>query len=189
MREQIRREMQLQGLSASKLAEKAGVRIASFTEYLSEKKELRSDNLEKIFGVLKLKLQSADEMASEFRSGSLFPIYERMMADAYTQGLTSNSQVSKVRLASYICGFLSAIIARNVEQEKSFAFLDKVVYQENAKKPYLFNKSVLKMALYAEYWDSDEKKLFAVLCSEISDLGTDEMDNAAFLAAFMRYIF
>lgn len=57
MRELIKKAMQAQGLSASALAVKAGVRIASFTEYLAGRKEIRSDNLEKIISVLGLSLQ------------------------------------------------------------------------------------------------------------------------------------
>lgn len=57
MRENIKKAMKEQGFTTSGLAEKAGVRIASFTEYMAGRKEIRSDNLEKIISVLGLSLQ------------------------------------------------------------------------------------------------------------------------------------
>lgn len=197
MREKIKKAMREQGLSASALAEKAGVRIASFTEYIADRKELRSDNLEKVFATLGIELKSAEELANSFESGSLYPIYERMTFDVPEKGVTENKQISKVQLASYICGLLAAKIARGrqnanlmpVLTKSSFSFLEKIVFQENCKSPYLFNRSVLKMAPYAEFWDDYEKELFSNICAEIPSLCTDKMDHVAFYAAFMRYYF
>lgn len=206
MRNEIKKAMRAQGLSASALADKAGVRIASFTEYLAERKELRSDNLEKIFAVLGMKLQSTNELADSFKEGSLYPVYERMFADIPEKGLVGNSVISKSQLASYIIGFLAARISvnfhpasfsprqytdslLNVNKMASFNFLDKIVFRETHKKPILFNKTIVKMAVYAACFDSYEKEIFANLCAEIPDLGTDEVDDTAFLASFMRYMF
>lgn len=191
MREEIKKAMKAQGLPASTLAEKAGVRIASFTEYVAGRKELRSDNLEKIFEVLGIKLKTADELADSFTKGSLYPIYEKMVAEIPQKGIVGNKQIDKIQLSSYLFGLLAARVASVLrpEGDKSFFVLDKIVFQETAKSPYLFNRSALKIATCAELLDDYEKKLFANLCVEIPYLGTDEMDNVSFIAAFMRYFF
>lgn len=77
MRTIIKEEMRKQGLSASKLAEKAGVRIASFTEYLAGRKELRSDNLEKIFAALNMKLSSVNEMSKKIEKDEMLWLQEK----------------------------------------------------------------------------------------------------------------
>lgn len=191
MREEIKKAMKAQGLPASTLAEKAGVRVASFSEYIAGRKELRSDNLEKIFAVLGIKLKTADELADSFERGSLYPIYEKMVFEIPEKGIIGNKQISEVQLSSYVFGLLAAIVASNIkpQEDKTFAVLDRVAFQETPKSPHLFNRSILKIAPYAEFWDDYEKELFANLCAEIPNLGTDEMDSVSFCAAFMRYFF
>lgn len=187
MRFEIQKAMEEQGISAAELALKSGIEKVSFTEYMDYKKELLSNELEKIFEVLGSRLPSSDEMAEmpEWSGGCLF---QRMISEIPLRDcLPENKCISRVGLASYLMGMFAARIANKTKRSNTLSVLDNIVFQENYKKPFLFNRSIVKMGLQAECFSEYEKLLFAHLCFAIRGLNTDEAENDSFLAAFFRY--
>lgn len=190
IREFIQQEMIKQGLSATALAEKAGIRPASVTEFFSGKKNLRSDNIDKLIKCLGINLPPLEELVMNFTQGSTTNIYERMILEVPKAGcLIDNRVVSKIKLASYIMGIFAASIYTNYPVKgPGYSILDKITVR-NKNGNMSFSKTIEERYVkYVEYFDDRVKELLPFLFLEYKDLDSDDVDEVKFISAFMRYV-
>lgn len=122
--------------------------------------------------------------------------YEELINSIPKNGIKGNEKISDLQLASYTTGVLCNKIAiRKQYVEKfikpgriwGFGELDVLAFQATPKSPYIFTKTLERMAINGgQYLDEKEKDIFAHLCASINQFPSDEMDSPAFLAGYMR---
>ena len=128
-------------------------------------------------------------MASEFKSGSLKPILEKMITEAPQHGLQENEVISNVRLASYVAGKLVARFGNEAgaqNWQNSFGWTDKYIYQENPKKPIWLAKTLQKPAFVAAM--SNRSQAHKELYAEMMLLPEVEIDGPLFWSGLMGEI-
>lgn len=116
--------------------------------------------------------------------------YEELISSVLENGIKGNEKISDLQLASYITGKLCYKIEREKEGANKprvkFWALNQLAFQETSKSPYIFTKTLKKMAIHGECLDEMDKKLFANLCADLGILQSDEMDSPSFLAGYMN---
>lgn len=121
--------------------------------------------------------------------------YEELIKSVTENGIRGNEKISDLQLSSYITGKLCNKIARQKQGVKNFikpgkrsgfGELNVLAFQATPKSPYIFTKTLEKMAINGQYLDEKEKDIFAHLCASINQFPSDEMDSPAFLAGYMR---
>ena len=192
IREFIQQEMIKQGLSATALAEKAGIRPASVTEFFSGKKNLRSDNIDKLIDCLGASLPPLEELVNNFTKGSTTNIYELMVIEAAkSECLIENRVVSYLQLASYIMGIFAASIYMNFPKDargKGYSILDKIT-RKNKDGHMSFDKTITECYVkYVDYYDERVLELLPILFLHYQQLPSDNVDEVKFISAFMRYV-
>lgn len=129
---------------------------------------------------------NSQQLIQNFKSGSLIPVYEAMYSEVPAMGFQENQKVSKLQNQSNCLGRLTAKIAKGVFPDaKNHGILDHLVYQQNKKKPFNFQKTLLK-PLFAkgaeQHLQGDDRQVYAALLLEAHG----EADNAAFLSGYFR---
>lgn len=187
MRESIKKELQKRKVSASLFAKNIGIRQASLTEYLSGRKELNSNNIEKICGALGLILVSTEEKINEYSKNAL---YERMILEIPVSGLTENGTISKVQLASYAIGLLAAKIATRLISKEGYSYqmLEKITFKGQSKSLFSISGSLIKMSAFEEMFDEKERELLSKLTAEVNTLGNDDGDDIVFISSFVFHL-
>lgn len=121
--------------------------------------------------------------------------YEELFNCVLDNGIRGNEKISDLQLASYITGKLCNKIAKqklSIEKfikpgnKSGFGELDILAFQATPKSPYIFSKTLKKMAINGQYLDEKEKNIFANLCASLEKFPSDEIDSPAFLAGYMH---
>lgn len=193
IKEFIRSEMEKNGLSVSKLAEKAGLRRASLSDWLAGKKNLYAENTDKLLEVLNAKLVTTEELVDKLRGASrLGDLYEKMLYDIEKEGIKSNELVGEQKIASYALGRIVAGIYCNLPGEmtdsgRSYAILNKIIFGDG--KNFLFDKTFTQgMIKYYAYVNPSDSRIFAYLLDSYEEFESNIIHEVKFYAAFFRYI-
>jgi hypothetical protein len=131
LREEIKKELDRRGWSALKLANETGIRYPSITVFLQNKKELNSQNIDKILIHLNLKIM-----------GSMIPTYEKLLKEFNGVELLSKNQVTKDYFANLVFG----ILVRNASEfaQKEIGNLNYGdIYDKFVQKKKVENKMVI----------------------------------------------
>ena len=188
IREILQEELKKQGISATKLAEKAGIRQASVTEFLSGNRNLRSDNIDKLFEALNINKPDLQTLVDSFVKGSKAQIYELMLLEcARVEDVIENRIVSKLEMASYMLGVFAADIYLSGPPSIRAGYYEKIVVM--GKQGPLFDETIrLKFSQYVRYLGAKEKELLPILFMEYTNLPSKEAEIVPFMAAFFRNI-
>jgi len=176
IREEIKKEIDRRGWSALKLANETGIRYPSITEYLQNKKELNSQNIDKILIILKLKIM-----------GPMIPTYEKLLKEFNGVELLSENQVTKDYFAYQIFGILTRTASEYLQKEmKGYLLNYGDIYDKFVAKKQVNGKMMLDISLSlqtrefvriaTEYFNEKQKNTVAMLL-----LYEPETDNREYL--------
>lgn len=129
------------------------------------------------------------QMAENFKSGLVSPIAQKMIEEFPEHGLQENKVLNRHQFASYLLGYLAGKIAKSrYKNEASYAFMDRLLFRQNSKKPALFSKSLTKKEFVSGMSELSEtdKAIYALLLTE--QFENDEADDVKVLAAFFKQL-
>jgi len=132
---------------------------------------------------------NSTQMAENFKSGSIFPIAEKMISEFTEVGLRENKVLNRQQFASYLLGYLARKIAkRRFNNETNYGFMDLLLFRQNNKKPALFSKSLTKKEFIDGMGELEQldKTIYATLLAE--QFENDEADDVKVLAAFFNQL-
>ena len=163
IREEIKKELDRRGWSALKLANETGIRYPSISEYLANKKELNSQNIDKILITLNLKIM-----------GSMIPTYEKLLKEFNGTELLSENQVTKDYFAYQIFGILTRTASEFLQKEmKGYSLNYGDIYDKFVAKKLVNGKMMLDISLSlqkrefvritTEYFNEKQKNTIAML--------------------------
>lgn len=163
IREEIKKELDRRGWSALKLANETGIRYPSITEYLQNKKELNSPNIDKILITLNLKIM-----------GSMIPTYEKLLKEFNGTELLSENNVTKDYFAYQIFGILARTASEFLQKEmKGYSLNYGDIYDKFVAKKLVNGKMLIDISLSlqkrefvriaTEYFNDKQKNTVAML--------------------------
>jgi transcriptional regulator with XRE-family HTH domain len=163
IREEIKKELDRRGWSAFKLANETSIRYPSISEYLANKKELNSQNIDKILITLNLKIM-----------GSMIPTYEKLLKEFNGTKLLSENQVTKDYFAYQIFGILTRTASEYLQKEmKGYSINYGDIYDKFVAKKQVNGKMLIDISLSlqkrefvriaTEYFNEKQKNTIAML--------------------------
>jgi transcriptional regulator with XRE-family HTH domain len=185
IREEIKKELDRLGWSALKLANETGIRYPSITEYLQNKKELNSQNIDKILITLTLKIM-----------GSMIPTYKKLLKEFDGVELLSENQVTKDYFAYQIFGILTRTASEYLQKEmKGYSLSYGDIYDKFVAKKQINGKMLLDISLSlqkrefvriaTEYFNEKQKNTVAMLLLYEPELDDRKYLETQFLGGLM----
>jgi len=133
-------------------------------------------------------MTKSNELAEKFTSGSTFPILDEMLKEFPVNGIQGNRVISEHQFASYLFGYLAGIVANEEYADRTdYGYLDDFLFQENNKKDWQFQKSLIK-PIFVRVADEKFSKLEREIYSTLLLYDKKECNGVKFAAGFFRKI-
>ena len=185
IREEIKKELDRRGWSALKLANETGIRYPSISEYLANKKELNSQNIDKILITLNLKIM-----------GSMIPTYKKLLKEFDGTELLLENEVTKDYFAYEIFGILTRTASEYLQKEmKGYALNYGDIYDKFVEKKQVNGKMLLDISLSLQkcefiriatnYFNEKQKNTVAMLLLYQPESDDREYIETQFLVGLM----
>jgi transcriptional regulator with XRE-family HTH domain len=185
IREEIKKELDRRGWSALKLANETGIRYPSISEYLANKKELNSQNIDKILITLNLKIM-----------GSMIPTYKKLLKEFDGTELLLENEVTKDYFAYEIFGILTRTASEYLQKEmKGYALNYGDIYDNFVAKKQVNGKMLLDISLSLQklefiriatnYFNEKQKNTVAMLLLYQPESDDREYIETQFLVGLM----
>ena len=185
IREEIKKELDRRGWSALKLANETGIRYPSISEYLANKKELNSQNIDKILITLNLKIM-----------GSMIPTYKKLLKEFDGTELLLENEVTKDYFAYEIFGILTTNASEYLQKEmKGYALNYGDIYDNFVAKKQVNGKMLLDISLSLQksefiriatnYFNEKQKNTVAMLLLYQPESDDREYIETQFLVGLM----
>ena len=185
IREEIKKELDRRGWSALKLANETGIRYPSISEYLANKKELNSQNIDKILITLNLKIM-----------GSMIPTYKKLLKEFDGTELLLENEVTKDYFAYEIFGILTRNASEYLQKEmKGYALNYGDIYDNFVAKKQVNGKMLLDISLSLQksefiriatnYFNEKQKNTVAMLLLYQPESDDREYIETQFLVGLM----
>jgi len=185
IREEIKKELDRRGWSALKLANETGIRYPSISEYLANKKELNSQNIDKILITLNLKIM-----------GSMIPTYKKLLKEFDGTELLLENEVTKDYFAYEIFGILTRTASEYLQKEmKGYALNYGDIYDNFVAKKQVNGKMLLDISLSLQksefiriatnYFNEKQKNTVAMLLIYQPESDDREYIETQFLVGLM----